>query len=215
LPVGVRDVMSRATRSIVTAVHSAAIDDALDILVVCTGNACRSPMGQAMLQRHLDERGVRAIVSSAGTSPWGTGATDDTMTVMRERDLDLTEHRNRRLTTELCGQADLVLGMTRDHVSFARMRCPEAEDRLFLVGELARLGASVGPRADSEAVSAWLLRVSAARPDGRPWGRGVDEVLDPVGESLHVHRATADRLDRDLGVIAELLAGRTLARDGS
>ena len=168
-------------------------------------------MGQAMLQRHLAERGVPAAVSSAGTSPWGTGATDDTVAVMRERDLDLTEHRNRRLTTELCARADLVLGMTRDHVSFARMRCPDTEDRVFLVGELARLGATVGPRRGDEPVSAWLARVSAARPDGRPWGRGVDEVLDPVGETIEVHRATAERLDRDLGVIAELLAGRSLA----
>jgi protein-tyrosine-phosphatase len=167
-------------------------------------------MAQVMLQRHLDERGVRALVSSAGTSPWGSGATDDAIAVMRERDLDIAEHRNRRLTTELCAASDLVLGMTRDHVSFARMRCPEAEGRIFLVGELARLGATVGPRSDGQATATWLARVAAARPDARPWGRAVDEVLDPVGDPIHVYRATADRLDRDLAVIAQLVAGRTL-----
>jgi hypothetical protein len=76
------------------------------------------------------------------------------------------------------------------------------------------LGATVGPRADGEPAAAWLARVVVARPDARPWGRAVDEVRDPVGEPIHVYRATADRLDRDLTTVADLLAGRTLSVDG-
>ena len=43
--------------------------------MVCTGNACRSPMAAAILQRRLAERGVDARVTSAGTMPWSSGAT--------------------------------------------------------------------------------------------------------------------------------------------
>lgn len=167
-------------------------------------------MAAAILQQRLDQSGVGARVSSAGTRPWGSGPTGDAVTVMRERDLDIAGHRNRRLTAELVQGAGLVLGMTRDHVSFALMRSPDAAGRVFLVGELARLGAGVGPRGPGEPVAAWVGRVAAARPSDRPLGRAVDEVADPVGEPIDVYRTTVARLDRDLSTVATLLAGRTL-----
>jgi len=167
-------------------------------------------MAEAILQNRLDESGVGARVSSAGTSPWGSGATGDAVTVMRERALDISTHRNRRLTPELVAQSDLVLGMTRDHVSFALMRSPDAAGRVFLLGELARLGARVRPRDPGEPIAGWVGRVAAARPSDRPLGRAVDEVADPVGEPIDVYRTTVARLDRELTTIATLLAGRTL-----
>ncbi|MBA2327585.1 MAG: hypothetical protein H0V95_13205 [Actinobacteria bacterium] len=167
-------------------------------------------MAEAILRHQLEDLGISASVSSAGTRPWGSGATGDAITVMRERELDIGGHRNRRLTADLVEQADLVLGMTRDHVSFALMRCPDAGGRVFLVGELARLGERVGPRDAGEPVAAWVGRVAAARPADRPLGRAVDEVADPVGEPLDVYRATVARLDRDLTTVSALLAGRTL-----
>jgi len=167
-------------------------------------------MAAAILQHHLDQSGVRARVSSAGTSPWASGATGDAVAVMRERDLDIAGHHNRPLTTELVAEADLVLGMTRDHVSFSLTRCPDAAGRVFLVGELARLGAKTGPRDPGEPLAEWVARVAATRPDDRPLGRAVDEVPDPVGEPIDVYRATVARLDRDLTTVAALLAGRTL-----
>src|SRR6266480_979926 len=100
--------------------------------MVCTGNACRSPMAAAILQQRLAERGVDARVTSAGTRPWSSGAPEPAVEVMRERGL--------------VEEADIVLGMTRDHVSIAIARSPRARGRAFLVGELARLGADVGPR---------------------------------------------------------------------
>ena len=167
-------------------------------------------MAEAILRHQLEELGVNGRVSSAGTRPWGSGATGDAVTVMRERDLDIAGHRNRPLTTELVAGADLVLAMTRDHVSFSLMRCPDAAGRVFLLGELARLGASVGPRDAGEPLAGWVARVAAARPVDRPLGRAVDEVADPVGEPIDVYRATVARLDRDLATVAALLAGLTL-----
>lgn len=167
-------------------------------------------MAEAILRRQLEALGISASVSSAGTRPWGSGATGDAIVVMRERELDIAGHRNRHLTADLVEHADLVLAMTRDHVSFALTRCPDAGGRVFLVGELARLGAKVGPRDAGEPVAEWVARVAAARPVDRPLGRAVDEVADPVGEPIDVYRATVARLDRDLTALATLLSGRTL-----
>lgn len=182
----------------------------LDVLLLCTGNACRSPMAAALLAHHLTEQGVDARVHSAGTRPWEVGATDHSVTVMNERGLDISDHTNRQLAVDDLAGADLVLGMTREHVSIARRRHPEATDRIFLVGELARLAREVGPRSASEPARTWVERVAARRPPDRPYGRGIDEIDDPVGRGIDTHRATAARLDRELGTVATLLGGRTL-----
>jgi protein-tyrosine phosphatase len=175
--------------------------------MVCTGNACRSPMAAAILQQRLAEQGVDARVTSAGTLPWNAGATDTAVAVMREQGLDISEHENRQVTRELVEDADLVLGMTREHVSIATARNPDARGRIFLVGELARLGADIGPRASSEPVAQWAERAAAARPHRHPLGRAVDEIADPVGEPIEVYRRTAAQLDDRLTEIAALLAG--------
>jgi protein-tyrosine phosphatase len=164
-------------------------------------------MAAAILERRLSERGVEARVTSAGTRPWNAGATDHSVTVMRELGLDISGHENCGLTRELVDHADLVLGMTRDHVSFAVARNPEAAGRTFLVGELARLGGQVGPREASEPLARWAERAANARPPNRPLGRAVDEVADPVGEPIDVYRHTAAVLDKRLSEIADLLAG--------
>jgi protein-tyrosine phosphatase len=164
-------------------------------------------MAAAMLRQRLADHGVDARVTSAGTRPWNAGATDDAITVMREYGLDISGHESCPVTPELVEQADLVLGMTRQHVNYVTGRWPDAADRTFLVGELARLGGQIGPRRDAEPVVRWTERASKARPPRRPLGRAVDEIEDPVGLPLAVYQQTAELLDERLSEIAALLAG--------
>jgi protein-tyrosine phosphatase len=164
-------------------------------------------MAAAILQQRLGERGVDARVTSAGTRPWNAGATDHAMAVMQEYGLDVSGHENCSVTPQLVARADVVLGMTRQHVNFVTARWPDAADRTFLVGELARLGAQIGPRAESESASQWAASAADARPQDRPLGRAVDEIEDPVGLPIAVYRETAMELDRRLTEIAALLAG--------
>ena len=182
---------------------------AIDILVVCTGNACRSPMGAVLLQHRLDEHGLEARVRSAGTMPWSSGVTDDARAVMEEYGLVVDGHGKQELTTELVDATDLVLGMTRNHVAYTVRRFPDVRDRTFMVGELVRLGRDVGPRRSGEAVRDWAERVSAARAGDGAHGRSTDEVDDPAGEPIDVYRRTATLLDRSSTAIVELLTPRT------
>jgi protein-tyrosine-phosphatase len=134
------------------------------ILLVCTGNICRSPLAAALLQRALAERGIEGIdVSSAGTGAWdGAPVSEGAYLVGLERGLDLSAHRARLLTRELVEQADLVLTMARHH----RARVDElgGEGRVFVLGEYAG-------REGDEA-----------------------EVSDPFGGDLEVYRDTCVEL---------------------
>lgn len=176
------------------------------ILVVCTGNIARSAMAAAMLRARLDGRAPRTRVRSAGFVPWPGPPPATIIAAMRELELDVSAHASQPLRTALVSEADLVLGMTREHVWGVLARDPDADGRTFLVEELARLGTEVGARRPSEPLRAWAARVAARRPAGRVVGRPEDEVADPLGESADVVRATAARLDVATATIASLVA---------
>src|SRR5438067_12160437 len=83
------------------------------ILLVCTGNICRSPLAAALLDRALAQRGIDGIeVGSAGTGAWdGAPVSEGAYLVGLERGLDLSAHRTRLLTRELVEAAELLLHM--------------------------------------------------------------------------------------------------------
>lgn len=147
------------------------------ILLVCTGNICRSPLAEALLSHALRERGAPdVLVSSAGTGAWdGAPASEGAYLVGLERGLDLSGHRARLLTREVVEQADLVLTMARHH----RERVQElgGEGRVFVLGEYA------GRAADDA------------------------EVSDPFGRDLDVYRQTCDELEQLIAAVADRLVG--------
>lgn len=101
------------------------------LLVVCTGNTCRSPMGEALLRRLLDEARIEAEVRSAGThAARGWPAHPLASSVARDAGLDLSSHRSQPLTSELLRWCDTVLCMSRGHVSRVRELDDAADVRL-------------------------------------------------------------------------------------
>lgn len=100
----------------------------LRVLVVCSGNTCRSPLAAALLRRELasawsvrerDLAGLGWIVDSAGTFAMpGAPASDHSVSAAREAGLDLRAHRARSVQQAVAGAApDVVLGMSRNHVA--------------------------------------------------------------------------------------------------
>lgn len=136
------------------------------ILMVCTGNICRSPMAEVLLQTRLardPDRAAWQVVSSGIHAVQGLPASEHTVTVMQERGLDLSQHRSRRVTRRQVQEADLVLGMTPHHVEALRQAFPQEADRIHLLAAMA--GQSHG-------------------------------VEDPYGQSLAVYRSVAEELNR-------------------
>jgi len=111
------------------------------LLLVCSGNTCRSPMAAALL-RSLWEKaapGRELTVDSAGTGAYpGLPATEHAVTALKERSIDLSQHRSQAVV-RLDGY-DLVLTMTRGHRDALRARFPGFTDRIFTLGEYAGTG---------------------------------------------------------------------------
>lgn len=92
-------------------------DPGFRILVVCTGNTCRSPLAAAALRHALGREVTRVEVSSAGTAAWeGQTATAAAIEVAATDGIDLRDHRSRRVTPALLRSVDLVLVMERAHL---------------------------------------------------------------------------------------------------
>jgi protein-tyrosine phosphatase len=102
------------------------------VLVVCTGNSCRSPMAQIMLADMLE--GTSTFVFSAGTvAPVGNPATATAVQVMREIGLDLTRQRARQLEPGMVRAADFVLVMEKYHRERVVELVPDAAGRTRLL----------------------------------------------------------------------------------
>jgi protein-tyrosine-phosphatase len=89
------------------------------ILLVCSGNTCRSPMAEVLLRRALEARGWSPVdVRSAGVSAHpGAQATDAAVRTAERHGLDLTRHRSTPLDPPLIAWADLILTMTSAHLA--------------------------------------------------------------------------------------------------
>ena len=90
------------------------------VLLVCTGNTCRSPMAAGALRQALG-RDERILVESAGTAAWeGQSATEPSIRVAKRSGVDLEGHRSRRVTPAMVRAADIVLVMERGHLAAVR-----------------------------------------------------------------------------------------------
>ncbi len=110
------------------------------VLIVCTGNVCRSPMAWGLLRRKLEERGLDEdiIVETAGIyalddQPPSRGAQE----VLAQRGIDISHHRARTITPHMLQKADLVLVMTEDHRTTLFHRDFASIHKLLLLSELA------------------------------------------------------------------------------
>jgi protein-tyrosine-phosphatase len=115
---------------------------AFHVLMVCTGNTCRSPLAEGILKALLpEERCGRILVSSAGTiGVGGAPATSLAQEVALTHGIDLSAHRSSELTRTGIEGAGLILAMTREHEDDVVALAPGAKARTFLLSEFAGAG---------------------------------------------------------------------------
>lgn len=176
------------------------------ILFVCTGNICRSPMGEVLLRARLSDLNVR--VHSAGTH----ALVDHGMTEQAQQlavglgaQAELAAaHRAQLLVQPLLRDADLILTMSREHRTHSVQLMPDVLKRVFTLREFARLASTLSTeearaaavaagtsprdrlRAVVNAVSTQRGMTTAAPDD--------DDVIDPYRRSQKTYELSASQL---------------------
>jgi protein-tyrosine phosphatase len=110
--------------------------DRVAVLVVCTGNICRSPTGEGVLRHLAKERGLadRVVVRSAGTHDYHVGECPDSRTLdhASRRGYDLSAQRAMQVSRQHFQEYDYILAMDRGHLRQLRAMAP--------AGSKARVG---------------------------------------------------------------------------
>lgn len=181
-----------------------------EIMTICTGNICRSPLAELLLRTRL--AGLDARASSARTRGLASAPmTEEAQRLAVARGVDPSvadAHRSRFLTELHLGSPDLILAMTREHRRAVAELAPARLRSTFTVREFARLAAAVSDEQITAAVTnapqqdaASRLRAASTLLAGQrglvppPDDPDDDDVIDPYRRSWATYERSAGQLD--------------------
>lgn len=176
----------------------------MNVLFVCTGNVCRSPMAEGFLRWEAERRGIDIEVRSSGTHAWtGRAATIEGRRVMNEHGVPIDDFRTLELDQRLIDWADLIIGMSYEHARDVSKAYPEAARRTFTMKGFLELLPSMPPYEDTES---WLEEAARLREVvPAPENQDID---DPIGERQEAYRRVAGEVRELTERLAEGLEGK-------
>lgn len=112
------------------------------ILLVCTGNTCRSPLAEIIMKDEASRMRLRnLVITSAGTAAIaGAHASENAKKAARTLGLSLSGFRSKPVTERRVKLADLILTMTKDQKQEIISRWQEAGGKTFLISEFSGSG---------------------------------------------------------------------------
>ena len=183
---------------------------AFTILLVCSGNICRSPIAQQLFRARFAEAGVAESfqILSAGTiAARGHAMTDEAQEMSRRYGGRPDGHLSTPLSEKLVTRSQLVLTATREHRAAVASLLPRASRYAFTLNQFARLAASVEP-GELDAIANPIDRVAAIaarRGFAPPAQPEDDDIVDPYLESIEVYESAAAAIDADTRAISAAL----------
>lgn len=194
--------------------------DRFTVLVVCSGNICRSPIAEQLLRSRLGGASAPWVrLLSAGTiAQDGTAMTPEAAEVSRRYGGDPSGHAAVAVTPQLVDDADLILTAAREHRAEVVSLVPRASRRTFTVREFARLlGAIDADELSAIANAEDLVVAAAARRGFTPPLADVldDDIEDPYLQSSEVYDRVGAQLDAAVTTIAAALGPIVLRIDST
>lgn len=191
------------------------------LLIVCTGNECRSPAAEFLLVQALGSAAGRFRILSAGTSA-AVGVPVDPVIgdLLRDRGIDASAFRSRRLERRMLESAHLILTATSDHAAAAGRILPTIVRRTVTLKRLARfapfiLEAGPPPERAADRVPWIRAAIPLARARAAETRTGTDDLADPKGGSRRAYGAAFADVERACAAIAPLFGSGLADHPGS
>ena len=107
----------------------------MNILFVCTGNTCRSPMAEGIARVLGQEKGMNVVTLSAGLfADYGAKVSPEAVEAVKDL-VDISEHESRPIQMEFVNAADLIIGMTEEHKKVLLRQFPSMEQKIKTLAE--------------------------------------------------------------------------------
>ncbi len=180
------------------------------VLVVCTGNICRSPAAQALLARSIGADSTVQVRSAGTRAVVGSGVSPAMAALLDAMSVPTVEHHARQLTRAMVRDSTLIVGMTLAHRAEIVGLHPSAVRRTFTLRELARLAHSVWLDAGTTGTMAERLTQfiglagAARRPPERP---SDDEIADPYGGKSTDYTRALGEIEQAVHTLSAALYG--------
>lgn len=133
-------------------------------MVVCTGNACRSPMAEGFLREYLKPEKGFEIISSGISAIKGVLPTSEAVKVMQEEGIDISSYGSTPFSDEEAQGCDIILVMAKMHRDFILRNMPALAGKIFLYK--------------------YFSGIDVENKD----------IIDPIGQPLSTYKAVRDEI---------------------
>lgn len=152
----------------------------MNFLFVCTANTCRSPMAEGILNKIAAEKGIDCSSDSAGLYSFdGQTANYKAIEVMKAYEVDLSNHKSRKLTQSIIDSSDMVLALTTTHRNLIKEIFKISNMKLFTLKEYEK-------------------KLSNEEVDSL-------DIADPYGGSIETYEICASQLYESIKNICKLI----------
>jgi protein-tyrosine phosphatase len=209
------DAASAATIG-VAADRAASIDDPqrsvapFEVLFVCTGNICRSPMAERLLQARIaaEAQDDLTIASAGMRAVVGHPMDEAAALVLRQHGGNPEGHVARQLRSAQIRSAGLVLAAGADHRDRIVREHPWAMRRVFTMREFVRLGAGLGaprPRPKGSRLAHRVGEVAGRRGFVDPVAPADDDIGDPYGAPVELMQLCGEQISAVVDQVLDVL----------